>query len=590
MKKYVLLFSFLFCLFTVSFTQSNKVDKNGNRKGEWKIYYKVESNKFYDLLELIPNWHESVQEVDKNLDATLFEKVKYKNGKKEGPFEILVNKERKGTKTYGIVQVTGVNYNPTLVKGEYRNGLINGDLEIFDLETEKLIIKIQYENGIIKDQELHPSEYLINKQQLPTKFAYFFNNEKFHPKIRFQDGICVEQIGLNKKRDAPLKIFREQEGFFELSYNVEGTSSYFLNLIKYDNKLVQNGFHIIREATKKLFDTSGIVRLKLPYLNGKTHGVRIEYNKYGGLFSKQTYKNGDKNGLFTYYLDNETILLEANFKNGLLNGEYVIYYNSKYPNLIFRGPLCLTNKTANSTEGIVDFKNDLDYSKERLKKEGFKFNISEKFILFRANYLNGRIDSDYSVFDAKNNKIYQGKVSECRLENYEWYNNEGKVITNKEKDSEKIYYIKWDMTYTTYICVNPGCKNKETCPHPRTTASNIPFPEDHWILETRNRPDNRCSRMIAYVDPVDWTICNNRNYRKCNKKKKNAYTKKDGYVIKFSAIELEELHKHKGYKGSVKEFFQVCEGGFGKRVKENLSDYYRSNNWYEEAKLRHGIK
>ena len=65
---------------------------------------------------------------------------------------------------------------------------------------------------------------------------------------------------------------------------------------------------------------------KIPYKNGKVHGIVQLYNKEGVCTEETQYLEGKKNGVSRKYNKKHSLISESIYKNGRLNGKLITYY------------------------------------------------------------------------------------------------------------------------------------------------------------------------------------------------------------------------------------------------------------------------
>lgn len=580
---------------TMSLAQNNKVDRKGLRKGEWFIMYKGEFlySDYLDKLLNLDKMLVSDRETESIDNSKYFEVVKYKKGLKDGEFRVYSSNKKRGG-----------NY-PLIAQGSYVYGKISGAVFFFN-DLKETICSVEYESGQMIDQTIS-----INRTYGDETFmrdTYFWKLCEYYIKdqvIKIKNNICMEQIGFYP---SPVKFVKTESGFTRYLYGVEvdpittglwTSNRKTLEVSHYNANSVLNGIVTIFKGTKVPFDTTSTIYKKAPFKNGKLSGTVSSFNADGKLLFEFSYNNGMLNGISKYYFVNSgKLIAEATYQDGLLNGKFKTYHINDWLGVTTRGPICETEVNKNLREILkpslssMIFRTTIPF----FKNQGYKFNSSGDYKFFEANYENGIIKGSYNYFHSNGNKLYEGNVEDCEENEYAWFDINGTQIINKQKESEEKYYIQWDMSYMTWQCTNPGCGNKETCPNPSNFKTNIPLPEHYWILETGLRPDNRCSKTIAYIDPVDWRFCNNRNFKRCNKKLVRTYKGKP-VIEKFSTSDLLTFHLKNGYKDRLKDFLLAFSGKTTNTLLDftakGLDDYMSpiyGKDWRSDIRLRYNLK
>lgn len=603
MKKIGFTIIMLISAITMSFAQANKVDGKGLRKGEWYVFYKGDFM-YYDYLGKLMNLDNmlvSERETQGFDSSNYFEVVNFKKGVKIGEFRIY------NSKKYG-------NEHPLIAMGNYINGKISDTVIIFDLKSGKKICTVEYENGKIKDQTIQVKK-TSDEDGSYTNYSYFSDlrrqfridegiNEEINQVIQIKNNACLQQKSFNGNN--PVMFVKTDSGFTVYVHGVEVnkiTSGEFksdwktLEVAHYNNNWKLNGFVTTFKGNFRPFDTTSTVYNKAYFKNGKLSGFKYEYNADGKLFMESSYNDGLLNGISKYFnAETGKLIAEATYKDGLLNGKFVTYYLDTRPSATKKGPICETTMNKNIEQILSSTFNIFTVTIPLFKNQGYKFNLVGDSKFFEANYSNGYIQGPLNYFHSNGKKLFECQIENCKEKEYKWFDMNGVQISNKEKENEKKYFITWDVTYMSWTCTNSGCGNKETCPLPNNWKTNIPLPEYYWMLETGLRPDNRCSKSMAYFEPVDWTVCNNRNYNRCNKKYIKLFDDKQ-VIEKFSTSDLINAHLVKGFNDRFEEFLIVFTGKFTNSLLDftaaGLDDYMSpiyGLDWRKDVKLRYNIK
>jgi hypothetical protein len=452
MKKLILLFV-LSTASTICALSQGKTDKNGLRTKKWKVLYTIENVEYLDPLNILPNWFESVKEINGENDAVLFEKVKYTDGKKEGKFEWFINEKKTGNKNMGLVVVEGVTYYPTIMKGTYINGKLHGTLSLYNTKTESKICDIEYLDGKPIDQNI-----IFSNQNI--KIPGTTITQSFKEEFIFKNGTLVEINVLDNV--LPQRYVKINDGWKVLKYtekpycfnNYSFLTKQEINDNNYKSLVELNINNVGLEvySTNKNFEIEGEYRLF------QTGSVLFDTTHLSGIVH---FENGLRNGKATFWDrgrngHSENPFITANYKNDKLHGKAVLYYSwlgmpaatMNFENGLLSGslisfwdadkgyPFVGKNIAAKCTfyggflmpYQVGDFNQDILGSIEEFQKKGNPMEIPKGY--FRFSEQNYVIDS---VFNKKLN-LYV-KYSKVKG-SYSWNSSENKsvyfwVIDNK---------------------------------------------------------------------------------------------------------------------------------------------------------------
>lgn len=452
MKKLILLFV-LSTASSICALSQGKTDKNGLRTKKWKVLYTIENIEYLDPLNILPNWFESVKEINEENDAVIFEKVKYKDGEKDGEFEWFINKKKTGNKNMGIVVVEGVTYYPTILKGTYKNGKLHGTLSLYNTKTESKICDIEYLDGMPIDQEIIFSNQNI---KIPgSSIAMSFKEE-----FIFKNGTLVEISVLDnilpqkyvKINDVwqVLKYTKKPYCFNNFSFLTDdevennrskslielNTNNLALEVYQIDDENNIEGSYKLYQPKGVIFDTthlSAAINFKGGYRNGKANFWDINRNGYNSTpFITVNYENDKLHGKATInYSDLGKPAAGMFFDKGLLIGKLTSFWAADTHH-----PFVGNNIAAKCTKKggflmpyqVGSFNSDIFGSIEEFQKKGNSMEIPKGY--FRFSEQNYVIDSIFN----KNLKLYV-KYSKVKG-SYSWNSSENKsvyywVIDNK---------------------------------------------------------------------------------------------------------------------------------------------------------------
>jgi len=231
----------------------------------------------------------------------------------------------------------------------YKNGVLNGKLQVLDISTGKITLTEEYENGELKSivdtatvAPLNPSSAVKTaedqiKEDLTKKgFVMFRTKDNL---VFCNDGQEVARCLL---MDGSLVSGKIPDGVIK---------EYYENGVLRAEALYKGG---VMDGAVTKYDEFGRVILQENYSGGLLDGGAVYYNYNGQEKSKETatYKNGRLEGRRVayfpngrefiienfeanrldgrreVYFENSILSSEENYKKGLLNGARILYYPS----------------------------------------------------------------------------------------------------------------------------------------------------------------------------------------------------------------------------------------------------------------------
>lgn len=177
----------------------------------------------------------------------------------------------------------------------YKNGKLDGELAMIDLNTGQVTFTEQYKDGELIDLADHtirgtPISQILNAKPEPTyhgttlktnkdTLSFYVDGREIAEQTVSEDGTIVEQM--NSVPDGPVKEF----------------------------------------------DENRMLRFEVTYQDNLREGQATRYNEQGEIISQETYKEGKLNGPARYYTysDMGTNIVDANYKNALLDGPWTAY-------------------------------------------------------------------------------------------------------------------------------------------------------------------------------------------------------------------------------------------------------------------------
>lgn len=197
--------------------------------------------------------------------------------------------------------------------------------------------------------------------------------------------------------------------------------------------------------------TSGILRLKEFYVNGKTNGISTNYDQKGSITSINNFKNDTINGVYEVYNENKISQL-YNYEKGKQNGPFKTFYSDgsistegyiveneiAYNKFTYyqNGTISSINHyvgNALASTKIFDTKGKLETEIDYKNKTG-KFSYSFNKGIYSQNYemKNGVLDGKFSSHDKFKTPIFEAEYLNGTLHNlYKKYSATGSLLNEK---------------------------------------------------------------------------------------------------------------------------------------------------------------
>ena len=286
----------------------NKIDKDGNRKGNWIITYEKTKNITFDPLGAVLNIEKSLDEIDveksKSLSEYYFEQCRYKDGNKNGQYAIYhwngkysnlyVTGYYKNGKKDGIQKnlIYSGSISPDTLKIKYsENNIIDQTVEFFEKYRSEVKCKLKFKNGVLSTFYLadNGQKYLSNTSDSKTKvLRYNYNSDK---------NIYIGEIEDKKWKRFDVETYYFMKTGIALSENME----------KLD---VESVFNLNNYNPIEIIN----------YKNGKKNGVYKKYYSDGKLNVSYTFKDDKLDGpaeIYVSNVDNYLFSFPKEISNGL---------------------------------------------------------------------------------------------------------------------------------------------------------------------------------------------------------------------------------------------------------------------------------
>lgn len=243
----------------------------------------------------------------------------------------------------------------------YKNGKIDGQLLVRDVQTNEIILKEIYQNGVLqskkessvkidtKDNKVNSGKtfsrsvfervfyedgkevahQILNQQGAVVKETgkpytgqakEFYSNGSLKKEAYFENGIPQGKVNIYDQNGRLIAIEQYEKGLkngqtvlYNFIHNVLAEEK-----IDYKNGMI-NGKH-------QLFGPNGKLILVEEYKDDKLNGTREIFFQNGKPSSRENYKEDKLEGTRQFYYENGQILYEEFYANGLLQGQRKGYY------------------------------------------------------------------------------------------------------------------------------------------------------------------------------------------------------------------------------------------------------------------------
>lgn len=282
----------------------------------------------------------------------------------------------------------------------YKNGKLDGKLEIIDLTTGEVTFSEAYKDGVLidlADHTIHGTPIVQTPPPAPNYNGTVFKVNKATQSF-YVDGkeVAEQTVAAN---GATLELLGE-----------------------------------IPDGPAKEFDENGQLRTEAVYKNNKLEGELLRYDEQGRLISRESYRHGQLHGPAQYYtyLSNGTARTEANYKNAQLHGPWCSFFPEGTPHICAcyqNGKLQGERKTLYSN-GHTDMEENFDNGKLQGQRRVY---FPEGSLWYQENYKNGRLDGERFGFFQNGRKRLSEFYTDGLLEGpRQIFSEEGQLLTNEE--------------------------------------------------------------------------------------------------------------------------------------------------------------
>lgn len=291
--------------------------------------------------------------------------------------------------THGVIPEGEVNeyYSAFKCTKNYKHGKIDGQLMVRDVQTDEIILRETYQNGILqsKKESSIKVETQDNKKNSGKTFSrsvferiFYDNGKEVARQVLNQQGSVVKESG--KPYTGQAKEFYsngslKKEAYFEKGLPQGKVNIYDQNgrlisiehyekglkngqtvlynfvhnvlseeILNYKNGLIHgkhqifglNGKLVFEEeykddklnGTKEIFFENGKTSSRENYKENQLEGSRQLYYENGQLLYEETYVNGKLEGQRKGYYEDGSLYLKESYHNGLLEGQRVVFHKN----------------------------------------------------------------------------------------------------------------------------------------------------------------------------------------------------------------------------------------------------------------------
>ena len=265
--------------------------------------------------------------------------------------------------THGVIPEGEVNeyYSAFKCTKNYKHGKIDGQLMVRDVQTDEIILRETYQNGILqsKKESSIKVETQDNKKNSGKTFSrsvferiFYDNGKEVARQVLNQQGSVVKESG--KPYTGQAKEFYsngslKKEAYFEKGLpqgkvNIYDQNGRLIAIEQYDKGLkngqtiLYNFVHNVLSEEKidykaglidgkhQLFGLNGKLVLSEEYKKDKLNGTRETFFQNGKTSSRENYKEDKLEGTRQIYYENGQLLFEESYLNGKLEGQRKGYY------------------------------------------------------------------------------------------------------------------------------------------------------------------------------------------------------------------------------------------------------------------------
>lgn len=282
----------------------------------------------------------------------------------------------------------------------YKNGKLDGSLEVIDLTDNKVTFTEQYKNGVLIDL----ADHTLHGTPIPVIPA---------PVPSYQGTI--------------VKVNKGTQSFY-----VDGKEVAEQTLAANGSALEQLGQ--VPDGPVKEFDENNQVRMEVNYRDNKPEGELVRYNEKGQLISKETYVQGVRQGPAEYYVyvGDKISTIHANYKNAQLHGEWTLAFSDgkTYMSALYQNGKLQGMRRTLYNNGQLNCEEVYENGKRQGPRRVY---YPEGGLWYEENYKNGRLDGDRMAFFRNGSKWMTEFYTDGLLEGTrQVYAEDGNLLLSEE--------------------------------------------------------------------------------------------------------------------------------------------------------------
>ena len=285
----------------------------------------------------------------------------------------------------------------------YKNGKLDGELSMLDLNTGQITFTEQYKDGELIDV----ADHTLRGMPLTVK-------EGTITAVQTYQGTTL------KTNQDTLSFYVDGKEIAEQTVSADGT--------------ILEQMNQVPDGPVKEFDENRTLRFEAVYKNNRIEGEAVRYSEQGKIISQENYQQGKLNGLVRYYnyCKQGTNVTEANYKNGLLDGPWTVYMpggkpliQAYYQEGKLQGPYTTLYKN-----GQVNVQEN--YGNGKLQGTR-KIYFPNGNLWYQEHYKNGRLEGERLCFFPNGQKFLEEFYTDGLLEGTRRiYTENGSLLTNEE--------------------------------------------------------------------------------------------------------------------------------------------------------------
>lgn len=237
-----------------------------------------------------------------------------------------------------IPDATITEYYATLASVKtYKNGKVDGDVKISDVQTNTVVLHETYKEGALEETKETPKPVQQTNVEKPFTFTrslfervFYSDGKETTRQVLDKNGTVVTSSG--KALTGSAKEFYPNGSLKREAFFKNGVPEGSVKIYDIDGRLsaTENYKNGIKEGLTKRFNfIRGILTEELlPYQNGKLNGKRQVLGVNGKLALTEEYKDDIRQGVKEAFYMNGNTESKAIYEDNLLNGPRISFYEN----------------------------------------------------------------------------------------------------------------------------------------------------------------------------------------------------------------------------------------------------------------------